>query len=262
MQLDTFDFSARGWSRVVVFTIAGTLVCIAAAFFVDSYRFDRGTWEWGTDPINNVIVPLLVAPPFFFYLLTKLRQLAIAHHELKSVASTDALTSCLNRRAFTAVVDGYLERMSSQKTPVEGALLVIDVDHFKWVNDRFGHLQGDDALRLIARAIRDSVRDGDPVGRIGGEEFGVFLVGVNSAGSGIMAERIRAAISETAFAPSGERYGLSASVGGVTFDRGSSYQDLFQYADQRLYVAKRSGRNRVDMVPFGNSSYTPVPQLH
>lgn len=257
-----FDFSARGRSRVVLFTVLGTLLTIAASFTLDSYQFDTGTWGWGNQAFKNALIPLVIAPPFLVFLLSKLRELAIAHHELNSIASTDMLTSLLNRRAFTAVVDGYIERMARQTRPQEGAFLVIDIDYFKRINDRFGHSCGDEALEKIAHAIQDAVRAGDAVGRIGGEEFAVLLPGVDQAGAEIMAERIRTKIHETRFAPSGEPYDLTASVGGVTFDRVPTYNDLFRGADEMLYVAKRTGRDRVDITELHPVAKSPAKALH
>ncbi|MEX0956282.1 MAG: GGDEF domain-containing protein [Rhizobiaceae bacterium] len=239
------DFSAQGRSRVIAATILGTLVCIAFSFAFDGYSFEHG-WRWGTAPINNILIPLILAPPFFYFLLSKLRELAIAHHELMIISTTDSLTDCFNRRAFTALVDRCLDRMLKQPPPPQGALLVIDVDHFKSVNDSFGHDIGDQALRLIADAIRAAVRDNDAVGRIGGEEFAVFLPRVNYLQAEDMAERVRNAVANARFSPAGKPYGLSISIGGATFERASSFSELYRQADTRLYDAKRNGRNRVE----------------
>jgi diguanylate cyclase (GGDEF)-like protein len=236
---------------VVLLTVLGTAFCIVIALFLDSYSFQTGSWRWGTSPWNNVIIPLVLAPPFFFYLLGKLRELAIAHHDLMIVASTDVLTSCLNRRAFVTLVDAYLEKTAHLEGYPDkisgGALLVIDVDNFKAINDKFGHACGDEALAIIARTIKDGVRDVDLVGRIGGEEFSVFLPGLDPSRSGAVAERIRAAVNASDFFPTGQRCDLSVSVGGTTFERRASYGELFRFADQWLYVAKQSGRNRVEI---------------
>jgi diguanylate cyclase len=241
------DLSARGWGRVILLGSIGTLICIFVAFAIDSFSFETGTWRWGTAPWNNVIIPLVLAPPFFVYLLSKLRQLAIAHHELSIVASTDVLTSCLNRRAFTAMVDAYLERVNVEEAKREGALLIIDVDHFKSVNDNFGHHCGDEALKIIAQTIKGVVREIDLVGRIGGEEFSVFLPGTDANRTQLVAERIRAAISTVEFYPAGNRCDLSVSVGGATYVRQATFGELFRQADQRLYAAKQKGRNRVEI---------------
>lgn len=241
------NLSARSRARVWLFTALGTIFCIAVAFGIDSYSWQTGTWRWGSNPLNNLVIPLVLAPPIFFFLLSKLRELANAHHELMNLASTDSLTSCLNRRAFTAMVEGYLDKVESEQAKPEGGFLVVDVDHFKRVNDRYGHDIGDEALQLIARSIRSTVREIDLVGRLGGEEFGVFLPGLPDAHAATIAERIRQAVGETAFSPSGKPYKLSVSIGGATFDQRASFPDLYRQADQYLYAAKQGGRNRVEI---------------
>lgn len=250
MSTKHLDLSSRGKARVYLLTAVGTCFCILAAFAIDSYSFETGVWRWGDKPINNLVIPLVLAPPIFFFLLGKLRELSIAHHELMNVASTDVLTSCLNRRAFTALVDGYLDRVVQQKSLESGALLVIDVDHFKNVNDSFGHDSGDVALRLIADTIKSSVREIDLVGRFGGEEFSVFMPNLDPSRTAIVADRIRIAISTVAFTPDGQPHRLSVSVGGATFDRRATFADLYRHADQRLYAAKNAGRDRVDIQPY------------
>ncbi|WP_187969460.1 GGDEF domain-containing protein [Aquibium microcysteis] len=249
MPCQRLDLSSRGKPRVYLLTAVGTLFCVLAAFAIDSYSFETGTWRWGDEPLNNVVIPLMLAPPLLFFLLSKLRELSIAHAELLNVASTDALTACLNRRAFTALVEGYLERVGQQQENTGGALLVLDIDHFKAVNDGFGHDLGDRALRLVADTIKASVREIDLVGRLGGEEFGVFLPDLDPVRAGLVAERIRAAVRAAVFAPHGRPHPLSISVGGATFDRRATFADLYRMADQRLYAAKNAGRDRVDIIP-------------
>jgi diguanylate cyclase len=240
-----FDLSARGWNRVFVLTICGTLFCIGMTFFLDGYSFRYNRWQL-VDPLNDWLIPLLLAPPLFFYLLYKLRELAIAHHELLEVASTDGLTSCLNRQAFTILVEAYLERTARLATRGEGALMVIDVDHFKAVNDRFGHASGDEALRMISDEIKENVRENDLVGRIGGEEFGVFLPGADRREAGVVAERIRASVNAAMFSPQGGPVRLSVSVGATVYSARASFKEMFKIADECLYVAKNNGRNRVE----------------
>lgn len=246
-----WDWSPRGRIRVYALTALGTLVCICFAFTFDGFSLTTDRWHWGTDPFNDLMIPLIVAPPFFFFLLSKLRELAIAHHELMTVASTDSLTALLNRRAFTSMVDGYLDRVLRDAGGCAGALLVVDVDHFKAVNDRFGHDLGDEALKLIARTIRAAVRDIDLVGRLGGEEFCVFLPELDSDRSVRVAERIRRSIDEAPFVAANERHHLSVSVGGATFVDKVDFGSLYRCADQWLYFAKESGRNRVEVHKFG-----------
>lgn len=251
MNAGRFDFSRRGRARVYALTFVGTLFCILVSMTFDSLSLETMQWRWGENPLNNIILPLVLAGPFFWFLLTKLRELAIAHQELMMVASTDSLTQVLNRRAFTAVVERYLERLEKQNVQTSGALLVIDVDHFKSVNDSFGHDLGDEALKLIADSIQEAVREGDVVGRIGGEEFGVFLPGVSADLSRSLSERIRQKIHSAGFAPNGRSYPLSISVGGAAFGRRTTFGELYRAADERLYAAKRGGRDRVDVFDLG-----------
>jgi diguanylate cyclase (GGDEF)-like protein len=171
------------------------------------------------------------------------------------------LTACLNRGAFTDKVNDYIERAEFGAVSQCGALLVIDADHFKAINDRFGHEHGDEALRTIARTVRSMLRSDDSVGRLGGEEFGVFLPGVDLPTASLIAERIRRAVNLAVFAPGGELRQLSVSVGGASFDAPTDFAELFRVADSRLYEAKRFGRNRVEVVSTRVSSFIPEVQV-
>jgi diguanylate cyclase len=240
------DFSSRGRARVVLWTVLGTIGCIAFALLFDSFNFDSfNSSQRLRMVVTDIVVPTLLAAPLLYFFSSKLRELAIAHHRLAIHASTDSLTAVLNREAFTTLVDAYLTQVREHERGVTGALLVIDVDHFKRINDSFGHDRGDEALRLIAQTIKGALRAVDLVGRIGGEEFGVFLPGTTPVRAQVAAERIRTAIAEAEFAPDGTRSELSVSVGGATFDHSVPFRTLYRAADKRLYEAKESGRNGV-----------------
>ncbi|EAQ35962.1 hypothetical protein NB311A_01280 [Nitrobacter sp. Nb-311A] len=256
----SLGLSTQSWTRVILLTIAGTLCCIALAFVIDSYSFVEGRWRLGPSPKDDVIIPLLIAPPFFLYLLSKLRQLAIAHEQLMVIASTDGLTSCFNRAAFTTLVDAYLDRVDRQEKGGEGALLVMDVDHFKNVNDNFGHDMGDEALKLIAQSIKSTLREVDLVGRMGGEEFSVFLPGIAPDRVVMVAERIRETVKAVNFCPQGIPCNLSISIGGATYVRTASFSELYKLADKLLYDAKRQGRDRVELCQLGSGP--PLAAAH
>lgn len=242
------DFSPTGWGRVVAFTVAGTLFCVAAALFVDSFNFPNlSEAALRRAILVNTILPTALAGPFLFFLLYKLRQLAIAHRQLQLIASTDSLTAVLNRGAFTMLVDAYLQKAEQQLDLRAGAMLMIDADHFKSINDKFGHDLGDTALKAIARTIKSELRGADIVGRIGGEEFGVFLPGAGQSDALAVAERIRKSISEVEFSPAGKTWPLSVSVGVAVFNAATAYETLFVAADECLYTAKANGRNQVMM---------------
>ncbi len=249
------DFSPRGWGRVILWTTLGTLGCIAVALYVDSFNFMMLNEEQRTRAIlTDMLLPLLLAPPLLLFFTSKLRELAIAHRELSIVASKDSLTSVLNRGAFTTLVDAYLSQVREQQ---RGALLVVDADNFKAINDSYGHDRGDEALRIIARSIAGILRGVDLVGRIGGEEFGVFLPGSTVPQAEAVAERIRKIVNDVEFMPDGQRRHLSVSVGGAVFDRRLLFNELFRVADQQLYAAKHGGRNRISVTPV--SRYDTMP---
>lgn len=240
------DFSSTGRARVYAGTALITLVCVGVSIFVDSFNFGNlDSDALRRSLVVDTLLPVCLAGPLLLLLLSKVRQLAISHRELSIVASTDSLTAVLNRGAFTMLVESYLAKAEEHAAMRSGSLLVIDADHFKRINDDLGHQTGDEALKLIAKTIQGSLGAADIVGRIGGEEFGVFLPGAEASEASQVAERIRETISKIIFPPSGERYGLSVSVGGVSFSRRATYDELFSTADSHLYRAKTNGRNQV-----------------
>ncbi|WP_338610471.1 GGDEF domain-containing protein [Pelagibacterium nitratireducens] len=244
----------KGWMPIAGWTVCGPLFCVLVALGYNVVTFAAFPMEIQIRAVfAAIVVPLGLAAPFFLYFSLKLRELASANRQLGLLAATDGLTNCLNRTAFTALVEARLEALVPQGDHVHGALLIIDADNFKQVNDRFGHHNGDIALTLIARAIRSSVRAGDNVGRLGGEEFGVFLPVVDRYGAETVAERLRRAVEKLAFVADGHRHQLSVSVGGVVFDRRTGFEDLFKLADERLYAAKNEGRNTVRLIGCTNS---------
>lgn len=248
------DVSPTSWGRVIAVTAAGTAFFIAVAFFVDSFNFPYLSPEalWRAQ-LTDLMLPLVLGGSFLFFLMWKIRQLAIAQRDLSIVAATDSLTAVLNRGAFSMLVEAYLEQTRKQEQAYSGALLIIDADHFKSINDRHGHDCGDQALKLIAQAIKGQLRGGDIVGRIGGEEFGVFLPGVDPSHSWVVAESIRRRIRETDFSPGGRPCPLSVSIGGTSFTGPTTFEEIFVAADRRLYAAKSNGRDQVSFDPSGAS---------
>ncbi|WP_246248905.1 GGDEF domain-containing protein [Chelativorans alearense] len=237
--------SARGRIKLTYWTILGTAGCIVVAVSINYtlfLSFDEAVRKRAV--LSAVVITILLAAPLFFYLTLKLRELAIVNYKLADAAATDFLTRCLNRGSFSARVEKWLADGGDDEA-VAGALLVIDADHFKKINDRFGHYEGDMALKAIAHAIRSAVRKTDLVGRLGGEEFGVFLPGATERGAASVAERIRQRVNRVAFRPGGEICPLSVSVGCAAFTRRVGFSELFRVADERLYEAKSAGRNRI-----------------
>lgn len=163
------------------------------------------------------------------------------HKRLAEKARHDDMTGLLNRAAFIDAV----EEKCAQESP--GAFLLVDADNFKQINDTFGHLTGDEALRKIARGLEMVLRGHDLKGRLGGEEFGVFISGATLEQASTIAERMRHAVETIQFLPNGQGARLTVSIGVTVAKRGTSFCDLMDEADRRLYEAKSLGRNLVVM---------------
>lgn len=169
------------------------------------------------------------------------------NQQLRYLAGTDTLTSMNNRMIFMEVINQELARI--RRGGPEGALLIMDIDHFKAVNDRFGHPGGDKALMQMAGVIRESLRESDTAARFGGEEFAILLPETSLDGAMRVAEKLRLAIQETDFDEELAGLKLTASIGIAPLQHGSTgdFDAAYRLADQALYAAKKQGRNRVVM---------------
>lgn len=223
-----------------------SLLVVLAIGLVLGEAVDLNAWIIGT------VCPLLIAWPASAYVFAqgdRLKnahrdlarahaQLAVAHRRLSDKASRDDMTGMFNRESFFAALE-------SGKRQAGGALLIIDADHFKAINDSYGHLTGDEALLLIAGAIKRAVRGGDVLGRIGGEEFAAFLFGADEREATRIAERIRTEVELILFRPVERIVRLTVSIGGALYQEAMTLSELMRSADLRLYEAKRRGRNLV-----------------
>lgn len=165
---------------------------------------------------------------------------------VKEEAVTDALTGVLNRRAFERALDEYAA-VSKVALPLFG-LLLVDIDHFKKVNDTYGHIIGDKVLRSVAELLTRTVKGRDQVARIGGEEFAVLLPDTKLTGAMSVAEDIRERVEKSRLrrVDTGQVLtDVTVSLGVAVYRKGESPEDLFHRCDQALYKAKRNGRNRV-----------------
>jgi diguanylate cyclase (GGDEF)-like protein len=157
-------------------------------------------------------------------------------------ATTDALTGLGNRRALEQWMEQQLPR-AERGLPL--CVLLMDLDHFKWVNDSFGHAIGDEVLRRVARLIEHSCRDGDLAVRYGGEEFVLALAGVDIEAAAAVAERLRAALAAQAWGQLAAGLQVGVSIGVAAMVETANVPELFALADRRLYAAKFGGRDRV-----------------
>lgn len=169
------------------------------------------------------------------------RRLERAYHDLAEIALSDPLTGLRNRRAFEEDLQREAPRADREGAAL--SLLIVDVDHFKAFNDRFGHPAGDDALRAVARLLREHARRSDSVARIGGEEFAVLLPDTDVEGALALAERFRAAVERHEWPD--RAVTVSIGVATVRQASGDTAAALVREADRALYRSKSGGRNRV-----------------
>jgi diguanylate cyclase (GGDEF)-like protein len=170
---------------------------------------------------------------------------ALMYRQVKSMADRDGLTKIGNRRSFEERLAEETARHNRYGQPL--SLILVDVDHFKAVNDTYGHPAGDEVLRDMAALLGEGLRSSDYPARYGGEEFVVILPHTSREQAALLAERIRQRVAEHVFRIGGAKPGLNLTVsaGVAALTPGASAQDLVLLADQALYLAKNNGRNRV-----------------
>ena len=173
-------------------------------------------------------------------------QLQQSNHQLFKMATTDPMTNLANRRAYLQRLGEEIERVSKGMKPM--SLLMVDIDHFKAVNDTHGHAAGDEVIKAVADAMVRCVREVDLVGRLGGEEFSVLLQDSDQVGAEFVAERVRRTIERMRVdCGDGRVLNVTVSVGGVTVPRRTcpTGDHVLSVADAALYHSKETGRNRV-----------------
>jgi len=181
------------------------------------------------------------------HVLTEIEALRTELAKIKEESMTDALTGISNRKAFDTALEQAIILAREQKSPL--SILVIDIDHFKRFNDTYGHLTGDKVLRYVAATLKRCLKGRDMAARFGGEEFTVILPQTALTGAGVIAEQIRRAISLGSVKnnKNGQSYeNVTVSIGVAQFRGNELPNELIQRADKVLYIAKESGRNRVE----------------
>ncbi len=192
-----------------------------------------------------ILEALVLAVALAFLLLSAAKDEVGRQH--RAAALVDPLTGVLNRRGFEAEAERMLLRAGRDGSST--ALLMLDLDHFKAVNDSWGHPVGDLALQSVARTLTEELRGGDVLGRLGGEEFAIALAGNRTDQAAVLAERARRAVGSLAIRHGEALVQVTVSVG-VAAHRGMTTLDkLMAHADAALYRAKSAGRNRVELAP-------------
>jgi diguanylate cyclase (GGDEF)-like protein len=220
---------------------------------VNNILFALAIWSWlgleggnlGTmTPVVGVAYVasylLMIVNGFGFLLLCKQKDDAM----MRRLATVDGLTGMLNRRAFFERADSARQADMRLRKPT--ALIMLDIDHFKQLNDSFGHACGDEALKMFADTTRAVLREEDVIGRLGGEEFGLALPGTTLDGALDAAERLRVAVTAAPILACAPGYRMTVSIGVVMIDAGEALTAALARADHALYAAKTGGRNRVE----------------
>ncbi len=172
------------------------------------------------------------------------QQLHDANKQLALLSRTDSLTQLNNRGYWEETVTREFRRL--QRTDAEASLVMFDIDHFKRINDGYGHPAGDEAIRETSRVLRETIRETDIAGRYGGEEFGIVLVETGTDGAMVLTERLRSAIEAMTVVHEDYRIQFTISIGFAQwYPELVSHEQWIDCADQALYEAKKSGRNQV-----------------
>lgn len=230
-----------------VVTLAVTTAAVTVSVAVTEVTMWWAGWEAGILPaILAAAIPAGMVPLTVYPLARSNLRLRLMQGELERIALTDVLTDLPNRRAFFESADRMLAVPSTADHPV--AALMIDVDHFKAINDTHGHATGDDVLRALAAAIRDAVADARPAGwtvaRLGGEEFAVIMAGLEKDEVARLAERICHTARQLCHALPAPAFATTVSVGVAVRRNGEDIDELLRAADDAVYLAKQSGRDR------------------
>ena len=223
--------------QVLLLSMRGVLVVTSS---IPIEGFTRGSSMQSVVFMAAFMVVILAS--LGFILMTKDR----ADAESRALAALDPLTGAANRRVLISALDRDVARAVRTREPV--AVMMVDIDHFKHVNDRYGHPAGDKVLCNVVDVLRERVRAQDLVGRYGGEEFMVVLPDTDAAGAAQLARQLCHAVEAARCRVDGAQIGVTVSIGvaGGRLEPGDNWDMLISAADRALYQAKKNGRNRVE----------------
>lgn len=215
--------------------------------------FLNGANDFITKPIDEM--ELLARVNVHYKLAHTIRELEASRRALAEQAMTDPLTKLKNRRAFFD--NGSSQMSMARRYGTDLSILLLDLDYFKKINDSYGHKAGDEALVIVAQILLQMTRGEDTVARTGGEEFAVLLPDTNRLGAAVLAERIRSAVARERFTIDGHEVNLTLSIGVASYavEQVDTVDQLLNIADQRMYLAKKHGRNRICVNNEGKTNF-------
>ncbi|WP_297447107.1 GGDEF domain-containing protein [Desulfurobacterium sp.] len=220
--------------------LGASIIFGAAIVFIEFVLYGRAFWL-KFYYVQEVLI-FYCFMVFGGYLYSKV----LEEHELilQRLATKDMLTGAYNRWKFLEDFESEFERARRYNYPI--SLIMFDIDHFKKVNDTYGHDAGDRVLKKIAKIVKDNIRKLDTLVRWGGEEFIIFLPNTKKEGAAVLAEKIRQKIEKANFDEVGK---VTVSFGVAQIEKNDTIDDLLKKVDKVLYKAKREGRNRVEVAP-------------
>ena len=236
------NMSVGGWRLF----LKGLVISIVTALL--GWQWVQWVWDDFAFRLEPDMLTLIAAAPVMMVFPLSVgvinfslsRRLAKQREEFEKISRTDGLSQLNNRRFWEESVYKEFERHKRSGSPL--SLIMVDIDHFKQVNDKYGHVAGDQMIREISELLGDAVRQADVVGRYGGEEFGLVLPDTDIKGAMQFAERLRLGVQTLTVKPYGIRCTISLGVAEVDSDI-RKYRQLIECADKALYNAKRNGRN-------------------
>lgn len=216
--------------------VLGTAACLVASLVLHYLLLiPDGVGAGQRALIGAVLLPVVLGIPVFGFVALTLSELRRARSQLNRAATYDPATDCYNATVFSTVVER--RRIAS----AEGALLVVDASALRSISLRYGPAWAEEAMRIIAAAIREAVREGDVVGRLGGSEFGVYLAGATAKDARNIGVRIRSEVAAAVFSPEPEEAAaLSVTVGGVMVRDQRHFEEMFRVAARQVDDARQA----------------------
>jgi diguanylate cyclase (GGDEF)-like protein len=237
--LITITFMLHDIKFALIMTLLSLLLIIISFFATDLHINNTSI----VTALTNIFATALM---FYFY-ASRINgyeeKLLKQNQALDKLAGQDYLTGIKNRRLFLEMADQYLH--SAKRNNTNFYFLMLDIDHFKKINDTYGHKMGDEVLKGFTKRITSTLRDNDIFGRLGGEEFGVAIMDNDPQKSLIVAEKIRKAVEDLRFNFEEEEIHITASIGIACSEHFQTIETLMTHADEMMYEAKKMGRNKV-----------------
>ena len=221
----------RDWATWLIVAVAVAMVVLGAVL------------EPEGESVNSMLVNRGVTVVVIFVIGLLMTRVTRSERQLFRIATTDPLTGILNRRHFLEQLGR--ERLRAMRYGTTVSLLILDIDHFKRINDTYGHPVGDEAIKALAGTAGKCLRPTDLIARFGGEEFVVMLPHTDEAGAVMAAERIREAVGKIVVPAGTQDVRFTVSIGATTHARGVTVDQLLECVDKALYAAKNGGRNQV-----------------